>query len=149
MTVGRKLTPVVCRRATCCRVGPTNHEICKSNGGGSSMLPGHPNMRFHHPTVMGTSVYMDATGVINMSNKDNSNKQQQTGQDVRFHSPLSWAWWPALSVNGEEVECIDGATGWAIVPRRLESDEHDADADPMCTMTRIAQRDRWLARLIF
>jgi hypothetical protein len=32
-------------------------------------------------------------------------------------------------VNGQEAECIDGATGWAIVPRRLESDEHDDDAD--------------------
>ena len=124
VTVGRKLTSVVCRRAICCRVGPTDHETAKSNGSSSSsILPTHPYIRLHHPTVMGTSVYMDDAGVIDMSNKDD---KQQTGQDVRFHSTLSWAWWPALSVNGQEAECIDGATGWAILPRQLES-EHDDD----------------------
>jgi hypothetical protein len=135
VTVGRKLTAVTCRRAICCRVGPTDHDTAKRNGSSSSILPG-PYLKLHHPTVMGTSVYMDDTGVIDMSShsSDTTTKgkgqQQTTGQDVRFHSTLSWAWWPALSVtnSGQEAECIDGATGWAILPRRLES-EHDDDDD--------------------
>jgi hypothetical protein len=132
VTVGRKLTAIVCRRAICCRVGPADHHDTakrKDNSSSSSsiLLPG-PYMRLHHPTVMGTSVYMDDTGVIDMSNNKDDNNTQQTGQDVRFYSTLSWAWWPALSRNGgQEAECIDGATGWAILPRRLESSEHDDD----------------------
>jgi hypothetical protein len=65
-----------------------------------------------------------------------SDKQQQTGQDVRFHSALSWAWWPGLSTNGQEAECIDGATGWAILPRRLES-EHDDETETDATDTNV------------
>jgi hypothetical protein len=63
-----------------------------------------------------------------MNDTGEIDKQQRTGQDVRFHSTLSWAWWPALSVNGQEAECLDGATGWAILPRRLES-EYDKRSD--------------------
>lgn len=34
-----------------------------------------------------------------------------SGQDVRFNSTLSWAWWPFIQNN--EAECIDGVTGFA------------------------------------
>jgi hypothetical protein len=33
----------------------------------------------------------------------------------------------SIANGGREAECIDGATGWAILPQRLES-EHDDDA---------------------
>jgi hypothetical protein len=132
VTVGRKLAAVTCRRAICCRVvGPpddnndNDHETTKSKSNGNNTnLPG-PYLSLHHPTIMGTSVYMDDTGVIDMSNM---NKNKQEGQDVRFHSTLSWAWWPALSSkNEQEAECINGATGWAILSQRLHNTKQHND----------------------
>jgi hypothetical protein len=87
VTVGRKLTAVMWRRAICCRVGPTDHDTDKRNGSSSSsssssssILQG-PYLRLHHPAVMGISVYTDDTDVIDMSNHsdtDNKDKGQQT-----------------------------------------------------------------------
>jgi hypothetical protein len=62
-------------------VGPTNDDTVKTNGnsGSGSIFPS-PQHEFNHPTVSGTSVYMDDTGVIDMSNKDTTsgNKQVKT-----------------------------------------------------------------------
>eukprot|EP00547_Thalassionema_nitzschioides_P008494 CAMPEP_0194229504 /NCGR_PEP_ID=MMETSP0156-20130528/43923_1 /TAXON_ID=33649 /ORGANISM="Thalassionema nitzschioides, Strain L26-B" /LENGTH=131 /DNA_ID=CAMNT_0038962057 /DNA_START=1220 /DNA_END=1615 /DNA_ORIENTATION=+ len=63
---------------------------------------------------MGTGVYMDDTGILEMSGKT------EVGQDVRFNSPLCWAWWPDL---GEKAECIDGNSGLAL---QLSGDETES-----------------------
>jgi hypothetical protein len=59
----------------------------------------------HHPCVMGTSVYVDELGTVSM--KD----MCENGQDVRFISPLCWAWWPSI---GKLAECLDGNLGVAV-----------------------------------
>jgi hypothetical protein len=76
----------------------------------------------NHPAIMGTTVYMDDDGVIEMT----AQGDQVEGQDVRFHSTLSWAWWPSITHdNGptstdkvgtsySTAECIGGATGLAV-----------------------------------
>jgi Adenosine-deaminase (editase) domain len=119
LTVGRKLTEVICRRAVCCRAETfkpkkkerrvtteTENTVCQVN----------------HPAIMGTAVYMDDGGVIEMT----AQGDRVEGQDVRFHSTLSWAWWPSIThdngpTSADEVgtsystaECIDGATGLAV-----------------------------------
>jgi hypothetical protein len=99
LTVGRKLTQCICRRAVCCRL---------------SRLPspeGESAYRINHPSIMGTGVFLDESGVIEVDN-------ETRGQDVRFHSSICWAWWPsvhdedALAVDGGDIfERIDGVTG--------------------------------------
>jgi hypothetical protein len=54
---------------------------------------------------MGTAVYMDDAGTLGMS------EESEFGQDVRFSSPLCYAWCPNL---GDDVECIDGLSGLAV-----------------------------------
>eukprot|EP00980_Cylindrotheca_fusiformis_P001971 scaffold443_cov125-Cylindrotheca_fusiformis.AAC.20 len=96
LTVGRKLTECICRRAVCCRLSrlplPTDDSP----------------YRINHPSIMGTSVYLDESGVIEVDN-------ETRGQDVRFHSSLSWVWWYSIGeddeVGGISLERIDGATG--------------------------------------
>jgi len=103
LTVGRKLTQCICRRAVCCRL---------------SRLPEFPSKELeesysiNHPSIMGTAVYLDEGGVIEV---DNENR----GQDVRFHSSKCWAWWPSICDEEKDTtdnlckfECIDGATGF-------------------------------------
>ncbi|CAJ1953416.1 unnamed protein product [Cylindrotheca closterium] len=107
LTVGRKLTQCICRRAVCCRL---------------SRLPALPSEELekaysiNHPSIMGTGVYLDEAGIIEV---DNENR----GQDVRFHSSKCWAWWS--SIYDEEkgatdnlcpFECINGATGFLFTP---------------------------------
>ena len=76
ITIGRKMSACICKRALCCRVGdyprrrlppPNHHHSCvaatkeentkeentKEEGGG-----------MHHPVIMGTGVYMDETGKL-------------------------------------------------------------------------------------
>jgi hypothetical protein len=72
---------------------------------------------------MGTGVYLDESGVIEV---DNATR----GQDVRFHSSLSWAWWQSMHdedasmVDGGDIfERIDGATGL------LAKDEAEDEAE--------------------
>jgi hypothetical protein len=119
LTVGRKLTGCICRRAVCCRLGP--------HGGGGSQSqqqqqqqqssPTGTSYRTNHPAIMGTAVYMDETGVVETNSADVS------GQDVRFHAPQAWAWWPSIqsessgpttssSSSSSSSECIDGSTGY-------------------------------------
>jgi hypothetical protein len=99
LTVGRKLTECICRRAVCCRL---------------SRLPspeGESAYRINHPSIMGTGVYLDESGAVEV---DNTTR----GQDVRFHSSMSWAWWHSMHdedasmVDGGDIfERIDGVTG--------------------------------------
>jgi Adenosine-deaminase (editase) domain len=109
VTVGRKLSGAVCRRALCCRLDarskkPIAETIQESVSNKTVADAYHVN----HPAIMGTAVYMDDTGVV----ETNSDAH---GQDVRFHSPLTWAWWPnigeAANSNQGILECLDGSTG--------------------------------------
>jgi hypothetical protein len=85
ITVGRKFSSMTCRRAICCRLDAhikisTNSKSKKralienlcdetieltTNSEELNEFP--PRYQLHHPTVMGTSVYMDETGFIDMS----------------------------------------------------------------------------------
>eukprot|EP00538_Stauroneis_constricta_P000472 CAMPEP_0119573712 /NCGR_PEP_ID=MMETSP1352-20130426/45259_1 /TAXON_ID=265584 /ORGANISM="Stauroneis constricta, Strain CCMP1120" /LENGTH=899 /DNA_ID=CAMNT_0007623403 /DNA_START=44 /DNA_END=2743 /DNA_ORIENTATION=- len=117
ITVGRKFTECICRRAVCCRLGKetaytpkrmkkkpvqwspssseshvaTSHGISGSKeAGDDSTMPRGANMYKHnHPAIMGTAIQLDE-GVVE-TNPDT------LGQDVRFHSPLCWAWWSSLA----------------------------------------------------
>ena len=141
LTVGRKLTECICRRAVCCRAAAAGAKRKKKGGSGrnvaksetaivdsDSVIAGgdtgacHYNYKINHPTIMGTQVYMDETGVIDMSSH-HGHKNGMTaieGEDVRFHTSLSWAWWPSImlwdGVSERQLspECIDGTTGWAV-----------------------------------
>jgi len=115
LTVGRKLSAVACRRAVCCRVGKSEDTKCGKA------------YRLHHPAIMGTAIYMDESGVIEMDAK------KSEGQDVRFHSSDSWAWWPGL----EKAECIDGATGYQII----EGNEKNEDSRPLSRLSTSALVD--------
>lgn len=147
LTVGRKLTECICRRAVCCRaasnkkqrspkkrsrdddddddeatrqdcaITTTSCTLDSSRGGG---------FKLHHPAIMGTQVYMDERGVIDMSSHEhqqsNSGGRKVEGQDVRFHNSLSWVWWPSMQKEREDdgsqssaAECIDGSTGLSVI----------------------------------
>ena len=94
VTVGRKFTECICRRAVCCRMGEWKQDE-------ASLKQGY---RSNHPAVLGTAAYMDEAGVVETN-------ARIVGQDVRFHSSKSWAWWPGI---GSGVECIDGNTGFLV-----------------------------------
>lgn len=122
LTVGRKLTSVCCRRAVCCRVDRDDRASLE-NGNKDDL----PLYRMHHPAIMGTAVYLDETAVIDMS------ISKETGQDVRFHSPYSWVWWPGL---GATAECIDGSTGWAVTDPGNATDDDISNNGKVCTNER-------------
>jgi hypothetical protein len=108
LTVGRKFTPCICRRAICCRAT----DMPKKRQHSLVELEDDDNRsayRLHHPAVMGTGVYMDDSGVLDMTNVT------EEGKEVRFGSSLCWAWWSGTSrnVKQSEAECIDGSTGFA------------------------------------
>jgi double-stranded RNA-specific adenosine deaminase len=130
LTVGRKLSAITCRRAVCCRAvgsyalkrSKCDHrakQIRNDNGSNISSVCNNDGtiidkITVKHPVIMGTSVYLDEEGVVE-TDPDNP------GQDVRFHSSLSFAWWlgteelPTItSITNGSLECIDGATGWAL-----------------------------------
>jgi hypothetical protein len=102
ITVGRKFSEVICRRASCCRVG----ERWPSREASQDSI-----YCLHHPVIMGTGVLMDETGVVETD-------QDKVGQDVRFHSPWTWAAWTSLQANNENqpstIECIDGSSGFLV-----------------------------------
>lgn len=123
LTVGRKLTACICRRAVCCRIGNDGDwmswpNITQSQQAASPQQPSP----FHlvHPAILGTCVYVDEDAAIDMSSSPT--KDGVKGQDVRFHSSLSWAWWPGKEMECLDVEpdskhramaeCIDGTTGF-------------------------------------
>lgn len=118
ITVGRKLTGCICRRAICCRAdgfGQVRKRKHSSRDGSDNSSAPSIKYSLQHPAVMGTGVYMDDTGMIDMSNA------HEREQDVRFDCSLAWVWWPLIgcdrrSVTGEtsvDAECIDCHTGFA------------------------------------
>ena len=54
ITVGRKLTACICRRAVCCRADGFGQDAERG--------PFRKKYSLHHPAVMGTGVYMDDNG---------------------------------------------------------------------------------------
>lgn len=114
LTVGRKFTECICRRAVCCRL--VEEETKKRNNKRTdktknpyekhSKEDSHPpttlalaaptiptklsdRYRLNHPAILGTSVLLHEGAVETQSDT--------VGQDVRFHSSLCWAWWPSSS----------------------------------------------------
>jgi hypothetical protein len=86
VTVGRKFSSMTCRRAICCRLdahmkASTNRtskkrlkvddtkrtDIDESLSSTTDPYNQLQKYQLHHPTVMGTSVYMDESGCIDMS----------------------------------------------------------------------------------
>ena len=130
LTVGRKFTECICRRAVCCRLERKISNKKKNKHNENRNAP----FRIHHPTIMGTAVYMD-DGAME-SNTD------VFGQDVRFHSSQSWACWPSSSSNAEShhtsnkrdddmhnnfaVECIHGTSGFLVTD--MDEDKMVPDA---------------------
>jgi hypothetical protein len=136
ITVGRKLNANICRRAICCRA-----ERATGKRQETTSETQVTKYSLHHPTVMGTGVYMDDvgkakqncerdgwtafarvsqrechylyTGVIDMTDAHTRD------QDVRFDSTLAWVWWPFIGDDRDftggscfaMAECIDGTTG--------------------------------------
>jgi hypothetical protein len=134
LTVGRKLTECICRRAVCCRVG-AHWECSSTQGQGSSTTTGDGLFQLNHPAIMGTAVYMDETGVVE-TNAD------ERGQDVRFHSTLAWTGWAPVGVendakDGATLDCIDGATGF-VAP---DSEDESAAATTAPISSRVSTRD--------
>ena len=129
LTVGRKFTECICRRAICCRLERKISNKKKNKHSENRNAP----FRIHHPTIMGTAVYMDEGAME--SNTD------VFGQDVRFHSSISWACWPSSSSNVEShqsgvkggddknnkfaVECIHGSSGFLVTDPN-EDEMHNA-----------------------
>jgi hypothetical protein len=73
-------------------------------------------------------MYMDETGVV----ETNANV---AGQDVRFHSSFSWAWWPNSETG---VECIDGATGFLSENDDDDDDSQEKHSSLLCTQSLVA-----------
>lgn len=118
LTVGRKMTNVICRRAVCCRAwgyGDAAEQKAKEkkrakieddsreeNSSKQSFPTEKNKYRLNHPVIMGTSVYIDEDGVLDMSG------ERTIGQDFRFESNLCWA----MAGSWDAAECIDGMTGY-------------------------------------
>ena len=115
LTVGRKMTNAICRRAVCCRAwGYGDTAISKTNNNKRAKIEESKDKSFtksftkestyklNHPGIMGTSVYIDEDGVLDMAG------ERAIGQDIRFDSNLCWAF--AASWNA--AECINGRTGF-------------------------------------
>lgn len=140
LTVGRKLSGSVCRRAICCRLDtrcrqpklPTSSEKIMTNSSNGDSNRNENKYRVNHPAVLGTSVYLD-TGVVDTSNVD------ERGQDVRFHSSFVWSWWSGLTRSRNDntmhvdssddgvLECIESSSG--LLANLLEKDQHNHNAD--------------------
>lgn len=71
ISVGRKLTECICRRAVCCRadgfgqVRKRKYSSSETHDEGDSNTE-NSKYSLHHPAIMGTGVYMDDTGKTNM-----------------------------------------------------------------------------------
>eukprot|EP00536_Pseudo-nitzschia_multiseries_P002918 jgi/Psemu1/184668/e_gw1.41.148.1 len=135
LTVGRKLSGPVCRRAVCCRLDTR----CRQP---NLVTPSHQTAteyRVNHPAVMGTSVYLD-TGVVDTSNVE------EIGQDVRFHSSFVWAWWAGLpdcsdssdtipNTNRDGIlECIESSSGTLVDLSDEQPATEDIDEGPCNTV---------------
>lgn len=126
LTVGRKLSGAVCRRAVCCRLGSgplfsTRKTKSCIDGGWTSdrHCPLGAVYHLNHPSIMGTAVYVDETGVVETNSEIH-------GQDVRFHSSSSWVWWDGVTDNSSgSLECIDGSTGFLMEENDTERSKFD------------------------
>jgi hypothetical protein len=119
LTVGRKLSGSVCRRAICCRLDTRCRQPTLDESSSTTINTSSKKYRINHPAVIGTSVYLD-TGVV-----DTGSNVDVTGQDVRFHSSVSWVWWLGSyecnnTISIGTVECIDSTSGLVV---NLSSDE--------------------------
>jgi len=108
LTVGRKFTSCICRRAVCCRaIGCFENKAGKMNAGSMGDIITH--YKLNHPALLSTSVYLDEEGVLDMSGS------KIIGQNIRFLSSLCWIWCPLENEYGRQAsqmaECIDGDTG--------------------------------------
>ena len=129
LTVGRKLSGNVCRRAICCRLDVRIRR--QLNLKSTSVFNHHHNYRINHPAVLGTSVYLNE-GVVETGNNDGIR-----GQDVRFHSSISWVWW--LDHNMGKLECIENS-GLLMNPsidHQQQKQEETMTAMKNCTTNRI------------
>ena len=112
LTVGRKMTNVICRRAVCCRAwgyGDTatsqNKRAKNEESKDISFTKSSTKdsaYKLNHPVIMGTSVYIDEDGVLDMAG------ERTIGQDIRFDSNLCWA----FAASWDAAECINGRTGF-------------------------------------
>ena len=118
LTVGRKMTNVICRRAVCCRAwgygdaaepkakekkrAKIEDDSIEENSFTQSFPTEKSKYKLNHPVIMGTSVYIDEDGVLDMSG------ERTIGQDFRFESNLCWA----MAGSWDAAECIDGMTGY-------------------------------------
>jgi len=142
LTVGRKFTECICRRAICCRVRGDEVEEeeegkslkeggqqqqkkrkRKKKGGYLVDLNKNGERRYHgvnHPTLMGTAVYLDETGVIDMSGS------RTIGQDVRFQSDMCWIWWPdRRNTRKQQQHKLGAAKHHDLSPQTNNNDDDD------------------------
>lgn len=131
LTVGRKLSGSVCRRAICCRLDTRCRQPTLEMASLRQISAGvcdekdaqKLKYRVNHPTVMGTSVYLD-TSVVDTSNVE------ERGQDVRFHTTFVWSWWPGLSTDNSDngiLECIESSSGFLVNFLEQHQDNRDHD----------------------
>jgi hypothetical protein len=117
LTVGRKFTRCIAQRAVCCRAcgfkvnKDVEYENCR--------------YKVHHPSIICTAVYLDESGVIDMSGS------KSLGQDVRFHSNLCWSWWS----SGEPCECLDGDSGYLCSYENRTSDANINECSKTSTLS--------------
>jgi len=116
LTVGRKFTSCICLRAVCCRANDFCYQCIGNEETDKDGTDDVKDMgilyKLNHPSIMGTGVYLDDSGTIDMSGP------KTVGQDVRFLSNLCWVWWSDPTIddsNADEsriAECIDGDEGF-------------------------------------
>ena len=129
LTIGRKLTACICRRAVCCRAsgfGPGSKGKDGKNHNyedRTSKISLNEKYSLHHPAIMGTAVYMDESGVLEMTGT------KVFGQDVRFGTNLCWVWWPEREGDAKVAECVNGITGMVHRYRNDDSKEIEEDKD--------------------
>ena len=112
LTVGRKLTSCICRRAVCCRAGEGLRRIKEIRIADEVERAKYD---LHHPAIMGTSVCLDQAVI--------ETKPDEPGQDVRFYSTLAWAGWSSANDRSNSsftLECINGLTGF-LQTRRIDA----------------------------
>ncbi len=62
LTVGRKFSRAICKRAVCCRA--EGFPSLRKGGSDDDEVDGGGEFRVNHPVLMETSVYVDETGIV-------------------------------------------------------------------------------------
>ena len=148
ITVGRKFSSMTCRRAVCCRldahvktsinkkskkratIDDATAELTSKNEAQNEVAAMY---QLHHPVVMGTSVYMDDNGFIDMSEKSQIESNDMSAEcekdeigaetrtaatttsktssgEVRFLSSMSFVTWlrnPSSLLSNRSVKETD------------------------------------------